>query len=328
MEKLSSAIIISPIKDAYYNLAIERLFISANFNFPIMFLWQSQNAVVIGAHQNPFAECNLQKMEQDGVQLTRRATGGGAVYHDEGNLNFCFIQPKKNANKNANFQIVLSALKSLSISAQLNGRNDVTVNGFKVSGSAYYDGSNVSLHHGTLLISSNLNALATYLTPRPEKLLKNGVKSVRSRVCNLREFNPQITVELMKNALIDAFSSANGGAEILRVENFFKPSEINGEREYICSNQYLFSKWENFNAKVSKNFEWGFCTIDLSLNAFGEICSLIAESDTLFAKELGAVISQLKGKKLSEIQNLPNFSGQTAIIYKEIANLLINKLNV
>ena len=132
MDNSSSAVIIlSREKNAYYNLAVEKKLLNGFFNRPVLFLWQSKNAVIIGAHQNPFTECNLVAMQENQVQLARRLSGGGAVYHDDGNLNFCFVNPKKH-DKKINFEIVLSALKGLKINADLTGRNDLVVNGFKI----------------------------------------------------------------------------------------------------------------------------------------------------------------------------------------------------
>ena len=172
MKGATSAVIISSQTNAYYNLAVEKLLLSANLTAPLLFLWQSQNAVVIGAHQNPYAECNLTKMNEDAVQLTRRISGGGAVYHDLGNLNFCFVAPKELYSEKKQTQLIVKALSTLGVIAEISGRNDITVNGFKISGNAYYRGNLNCLHHGTLLISSDLNRLIAYLAPPKEKLEK------------------------------------------------------------------------------------------------------------------------------------------------------------
>jgi lipoate-protein ligase A len=190
---------ISPSTDPYFNLALEDyLFRSVLNTQPILYLWQNANSIVIGRAQNPWTECDLDKMAQDDVKLVRRQSGGGAVYHDLGNLNFTFLNPKNspnsnlNYNKQTNLQIIINALEQFDISAKFSGRNDILVypeisdpNGKKISGSAFRETKDKAFHHGTLLVNADLEKLGAYLTPPDKKLKSKGVKSVRSRVAIL-----------------------------------------------------------------------------------------------------------------------------------------------
>ena len=326
MGNFNSAIILSNDTSAYYNLAIERLLLKQNIQIPLLFLWQSKNAVVIGAHQNPFAECDLEKMQLNGVELARRMTGGGAVYHDIGNLNFTFITPKPLSDFNANFKMILSALEGFGITSTLSGRNDILANGFKVSGSAYYKTERTELHHGTLLIDSDLSALSSYLTPKKEKLLKNGVKSVASRVTNLKSINGNLTVDFVKNALIDSFKRQNADCETVEITQFLTSNEINEQIEFIKSQEYLYEKWRNFNKKVGKTCEWGYCSVDFCIDASGQIIALQIESDTTFSQ----VISQIQKTLLNcNLFALPCEWGSNSIekqIYNSIVELIKERL--
>ena len=150
-----------------------------------LYLWSNSDAVVIGRNQDAYAECRVDALESAGGMLARRLSGGGAVWHDGGNLNFSFISCEKDEDKDANFGIVLSALASLGIHAELGGRNDLMLNGAKFGGSAYYRRDGKALHHGTVMVNTPPDAVARYLTPPAEKFEGKAVKSVASRVAPL-----------------------------------------------------------------------------------------------------------------------------------------------
>lgn len=193
--------------DPYYNLALEQhLMETVPADTCILYLWQNRNTVVIGRNQNPWVECRTTLLEQEGGFLARRMSGGGAVFHDFGNLNFTFVTAEENYDLQKQFSVLTEACKILGIPAQLSGRNDVTAAGRKFSGNAFYRASGKACHHGTLLIDADMEKLGKYLMPSPAKLQAKGVDSVRSRVVNLRELSPEITVDAMKNAMVAAFS--------------------------------------------------------------------------------------------------------------------------
>ena len=182
-----------------------------------MFLWRNQPTIIIGKHQNPWKECHVQKLEQDGVILARRKSGGGCVYQDLGNSVFSFINPisdfSKQDFKTLNNEVLINSLSSFGIKAEASGRNDMVVDGKKISGSAYKlklgksngEGRR-SLHHGTMLLNLDLNALSRYLNPNKKKLESKGVSSVISRVMNLSEVAPHIDHDNFCSALEAAFA--------------------------------------------------------------------------------------------------------------------------
>lgn len=193
----SLRLLISDSYDPWFNLAVEEcIFRQMSPNQRVLFLWRNADTVVIGRAQNPWKECNTRRMEQDGVKLARRSSGGGAVFHDLGNTCFTFMAGKPGYDKTISTQIILNALASLGIQATASGRNDlVVINGEderKVSGSAYKETKDRGFHHGTLLLNADLSRLADYLNPDPKKLQAKGITSVRSRVTNLVELLPGI----------------------------------------------------------------------------------------------------------------------------------------
>lgn len=196
----------------YYNLALERsLFDFVDEDTVILYLWQNSHTIVIGKNQNAYAECKVDEFIGAGGTLARRPSGGGAVYHDLGNLNFSIICKESIAKEHTYQRIVKEALRIFGIVSEFNGRNDLTVDDKKFSGNAFYVKDDVLCQHGTILINSDFKELSKYLTPDISKLERNHVKSVESRVVNLSEISDKITVESMKEAMIKATNAVRLG---------------------------------------------------------------------------------------------------------------------
>lgn len=178
--------------DPTYNLAFEQyLFDTLPRGASALGLWQNDNAVIIGRHQDTAAEIDPAYVAAHGIRVVRRTTGGGAVFHDLGNLNFTYIADHP---EGARFDFafftrpVIDALAALGVRAELSSRNDLSVDGRKISGNAQFHRDGRVLHHGTLLFAADLEALSGALRPSPEKLASRGVASARARVANISEF--------------------------------------------------------------------------------------------------------------------------------------------
>lgn len=199
-------------KDPYMNLAAEELLMESDPADIILFLWQNENTIVIGRNQDVRAECRVQEFLAAGGRIARRKSGGGAVYHDTGNLNFSFIASADHYDVRRQLGVIVKALVRFGIRAEISGRNDLTVSGRKFSGNAFYDNKRMKLHHGTILIDTDPAKIAAYLTPDQRKLAKRGVKSVGARVVCLKELCPDITAGKMKEAVQEAFQDEYGPA--------------------------------------------------------------------------------------------------------------------
>ncbi len=184
--------------DPTWNLALEQyVFDSLPRDRNYFILWQNAHAVIVGRHQNTLAEVNEPYIKEKGIQVVRRLSGGGAVYHDLGNLNFTFIQDAENGiqvDLRSFCEAVATAIRALGADAQVNGRNDILLDGKKFSGNAQYVREGRVMHHGTLLFDSDMQAAQDALRPDPEKIKAKGVQSVRSHITCLKPYLPGVSL--------------------------------------------------------------------------------------------------------------------------------------
>ncbi len=265
--------------DPYYNLAVEKhLLDCVEKNEVILYLWQNQNTVVIGKNQNALTECKCALLQEDGGYLARRLSGGGSVFHDLGNLNFTFICATENYDLSRQMQVIKAACTLAGISAEISGRNDILADGRKFSGNAFYNSKGKSYHHGTILINADKEKLQRYLTPPKAKLRSKGVKSVKSRVINLSELNPSLSIELMKEYMISAFKKVYGlsPSPFTITDN----AEISILAEKYASWEYLYAPSLPFTFSCEGNFPWGNIEIQLDIKS-GIIQSVQVYTDAM-----------------------------------------------
>ncbi len=252
--------------DPWHNLAVEEvLFSMPRGNEMYLYLWQNKNTVVIGRHQNVFKECRTALLEAEGGKLARRTTGGGAVFHDLGNLNFTFITTKANYDLERQLSVIIAAVSALGIDAGFTGRNDIiAANGAKFSGNAFRFSNEYGMHHGTLLINADLNKLGRYLAPSPDKLKAKGVDSVRARVCNLADIALDITVDTMRKALIAAFEREYGAFEQISEAQLDKAA-LNAAQALLSSEQWRYGRSQTCDARLDTRFAWGGVEVELKV---------------------------------------------------------------
>ncbi|WP_265421270.1 lipoate--protein ligase A [Aeromonas salmonicida] len=295
-------LLVSDSHDPLFNLAVEEcIFRQMDPNQRVLFLWRNANTVVIGRAQNPWKECNTRRMEEDGVTLARRSSGGGAVFHDLGNSCFTFMAGKPGYDKSISTAIVLDALKLLGVSAFVSGRNDLLVatqdGDRKVSGSAYRETHDRGFHHGTLLLDADLSRLANYLNPDPKKLAAKGISSVRSRVANLCELLPGIEHQQVSHALIEAFF-AHYGARV--PPEHISPTQLPdlpGFADTFArqrSWEWNFGHAPAFTHQLDERFDWGGVELHFDVEK-GIIGRAQIFSDSLDPAPLDALAQRLVG---------------------------------
>lgn len=246
----------------------------------ILYLWQNKNTVVIGKNQNPWLECRTSLLEEEGGVLARRTSGGGAVYHDLGNLNFTFIMRKEDYDLDKQMSVIQTACALAGIQAEKSGRNDILADGRKFSGNAFFQNRTHAYHHGTLMVDVDRNKLGRYLSPPKAKLEAKGVASVRSRVVNLKELNPKLTIDTMKSYMKEAFCRVYGlDAEPLPLSQEDTTEIARLAAEY-GSWEYLFGAPLPFTFQCESHFSWGHIQLQLDAKE-GIITSAKIYSDAM-----------------------------------------------
>ena len=263
-EVVKPRIIHSTSFNPWVNLSIEEyLLTNVKPDEVLLYLWQNDNTVVIGRNQNPWKECDCEALTAAGGKLARRLSGGGAVYHDLGNLNFTFIMSKNHYDVRKHQQVIIDALKKHEIDAVFSGRNDMLVDGRKFSGHAYYSNGTNAYHHGTILVNTDFEKLSGLLNPSAEKIQSKSVASVKSRIINLAEVAPDMTTDQIKRSMSESFAAYYGAAGTSNFEG--TPETIIGLYEKYSSWDWCYGKSPVFDVSHGKRFNWGEVEINLTL---------------------------------------------------------------
>lgn len=315
--------------DPKFNLSIEEWLM--DFSEPdevILFLWQNENTIVIGRNQNPYKECDVKKLKEDGVCLIRRLSGGGAVYHDMGNLNFTFIASDDNYDVENNLKVIIDAIDKFGIKGVFNGRNDLLVKERKFSGNAFISDKGKNCHHGTLLVDVDLDKLSGYLTVSPLKLKSKGIDSVLSRVLNLKEICPQMTIESLKTALIASFNEFyNTKAELIILNE--NSIDVTKYVKKYNSWDWNYSESPDFSIVLENKFNWGILEINLELSD-GKIKDCKIFTDAIEPKDFKVLEKSLINVqfKRSAILGIIEKHIKNDKIKQELCNFIIDKIHV
>ena len=282
---------VSPSPDAWRNLAADEWFLDhLTPDDTLLYFYQNARAVIIGRSQNPWAECRLDRMARDGVQLARRISGGGAVYHDAGNLNFSFITGEAAYDVPRQLGVILRAVRGLGIPCEISGRNDLLADGRKFSGNAFCARGGMRQHHGTLLVNADMTRLSDYLNPDPRKLASKGVKSVRARVCNLTEFVPSLTCDALRKRVQDAFAEEYGAYTELQPAD----ADIAPYYEKQQSGDWRLGHSPRFDYEIDERFPWGGVRILLTLRR-GAADEVTVYTDANDARLADTIAARLRG---------------------------------
>lgn len=315
--------LISTQYDPFLNRAVEQyLADNQEENTVTMYLWKNQQTVVIGYNQNPYSECNVDLLLNEGGHLMRRGTGGGAVYHDLGNINFSFVADKRLYDVKKQLSVIQEALLTYGLQTEISGRNDLTYEGRKFSGNAFAKGQKNDLHHGTILIKTDGAMMQRYLIVDKAKLLKNGVKSVVSRVVNLSEAVPELTSENIKQPLIQSFEKVYGGkATALDFDTFINNKEVQAIISEISSRNFLFGRWEQFKTTKKARFIWGGVEIALQIDEANALIKDVQIASDCLEPETIRQAEHLLQDASTKVK--PMFDTDNEII-KDIVHLIYN----
>jgi lipoate-protein ligase A len=291
--------IINPSTDPFFNLALEEnLLMNEHHQEDIFMLWQDRPVVVVGRNQNTLKEINLDVVKRKGIAVVRRLTGGGAVYHDAGNLNFTFIV---NDERRTGFDFtrftepIITTLGQMGIKAENSGRNDITIAGKKFSGNAQYRWKNRLLHHGTLMFDCRIEDMVEVLNVDQKKIISKGVKSVSSRVTNIREqLSQDVSMQQFKAILLQTVK-ADG---LLQNERQLSEAELVAierlRQEKYMSWDWVYGHSPAFNVRRSRAFSWGTVEVGMYIEK-GLIQACRIYGDFFTNDDINELTSALQG---------------------------------
>lgn len=297
--------------DPHYNLAFEEyVFKNLNSDDDYVLLWRNGPAIIVGKNQNTVEEINMEFVKENNIKVVRRVTGGGAVYHDLGNLNFSFIA-KADSNEKIDFKTynvpIIKALEKLGVKCDLSGRNDLVIDGKKFSGIAQSISKGRVLNHGTLLFDSELDVLSKALNVKRDKIESKGIKSVSSRVTNIKAYvKEDVDVLEFKELLLkNIFEYFNEPVEVHELSDEDKNNIQKMVDERYGTWEWNFGRSPNFNYKGYGRFAGGCVETRLQVeNGLIENCKIYGD---FFGKgDIAVLEEKLKGVRydLDEIKSV------------------------
>ncbi len=316
--------------DPYFNLALEEyVFEKLPKDDGYFMLWQNANTIVIGKYQNAFEEVNQKVVDERGIRVARRLSGGGAVYHDLGNLNFTFIVDRQDVD-GLNFKIftepVIETLKGFGVKAEFTGRNDIVIDGRKISGNSQYVKKDRVMHHGCIMLDSDLEKVADALNVKAAKFVSRSSKSVRSRVTTINENAPKpITMGEFKAALKERILGDGS------IEPYELSEEDLREIDYLRDTKYATWQWNygferEFEMTREAKFDSGLVTVNLTakdgrirdIRFYGDFFGN-GEIEDLEKALRGVILDSRLEKKLEDL-DLPEY--MAGISPHELAELI------
>ncbi|EFF41346.1 lipoate--protein ligase [Mycoplasmopsis alligatoris] len=296
-------IFVSNNTSPYINLSIEELLVKdESITDNILYIYQHKNAIIIGKNQNAHEEINKDFVEQNKIEVSRRLSGGGAVYHDLGNINFSFISKNVNGGDYLAFLTpIIDFLNSLGLNAQFHGRNDLLCNGAKISGNAQYIYKNKIVSHGTLLFDVDLTKLSKALNPSKLKIESKGIQSIRSRVTNIaKELNYSMDVKTFIESLVDFFvKKYQAHNEEIPFSKYQK--ELDELQKLRSSESWIFDKQAKFSAQNIAKFPGGILNVKFNVEN-SVIKNIKFEGDFLSKLDVSQIENKLSGVKFSKAE--------------------------
>ena len=310
--------IVNPSEDPYYNMAFDEFVLERmDLPSPVFYLWRNRPSVIIGMNQNAYAEVNIPYLEEKGINLVRRVTGGGAVYHDLQNLNYTIAGRSSDLEKDypGYLRFMVEALNSLGVNAELSGRNDIMVDGRKCSGYAKRVYKDRLMVHGTLMYNVDIQELSKALAVPGSKLSAAGIASVRSRVANLKDYLPHISgIEEFKDRLFEIMSrnSEGGRDEELPLSDEQRAQVEVFAKEKFRTWEWIYGRSPKADFRSSKKFQCGTVEVSFSVN-HGMVTGLRFGGDYLGNLPTLSLEERLEGVRMSSEEIMSALEGGTPV---------------
>lgn len=309
--------------DPEFNLASEE-YLLKNKEESFIYFWVNAPSVIVGVNQNALEEVNLSFLEEKGIKIVRRLTGGGAVYHDLNNLNYTVIAPYKDGEHDFKPYAypIIEYLRKIGLNADFSGRNDIEIDGKKISGNAQTVYNGRVLHHGTLLFKTDLQTLNDALKPSKLKTQSKGIKSVRARVTNISENLKDLSFSRFKNGICDYFLS--------KCEKYQLTKEDIEEINKLKKEKYSTYEWNIGNSPKASNYfeeKFDFGVIKISFDIIdGLMQNVCINGDFFTSKPIEEFSKTLNGVKWQKASVMQAFKGIEEYIYKSSAKEIVDKL--
>ena len=282
--------------DAAFNLALEEL-IASKYQDEAVMLWRNAPSIIVGRNQNTESEINGEAVRRRGIPVVRRITGGGAVYHDLGNVNYTITVRDRQMDGEAfarNAEVILQVLRGMGVPAVFKGRNDILADGRKISGSAKSVLTDRTLFHGTLLFDVDMENLVELLSPDEEKIRAKGIRSIRARVANIREFLPELDVEGFLAELERRLLAALGERAVSPI-----PEALIAEAEKLADGKYRTWLW-NFGSNTAYSYcrkaRFAGGSVEVRFNVSGNrMEDVIFQGDFFGRRPVGELAEKLNG---------------------------------
>ncbi len=287
-----ASIFLAKSNNPYENIAIEAAIFKQKEE--ALYLWINQPSIIMGRNQDACKEYNPEVLKRKNILPVRRLTGGGCVYHDFGNLNFSFFG--KELNKDKWLQIIKDALETFGIHANTSGRNDLLVDGYKVSGTAYLQEDDWYVFHGTLMVDVNIEELVSVLQVSHLKYEGKGIDSIRSRVKNLCDFSNEITVSSLQCAIIDAYKKKFPDAEYRNISKDEKQYQILVSKDWIYSSN-------DFSLVIEKKVGNAIVQLHLFVEN-NKINHIKVYTDSLYIDLCGIIQNKLLNMEYSKLESI------------------------
>ncbi len=309
----------SASNNIYYNLSAEEwLMRKVGKEELIVFFYVNDPCVVLGANQNVETECNMSFIHDQHILLARRRSGGGCVYHDNGNLNYAFIGDPHLINEEIVYDLIISSLGRLGIKAKKVGRNDITVSRLKISGNAFISGEKNYFQHGTILIKTDLSMLESSLNVDHRKKMIYGISSCRQRVLNLTDINVELTPAKVISAIKEQVENKYGNIYEYKLPDTVLLKEF---IEKYKSNDWIYGSAFAHTFYVDAEYSWGYTRTSLLIKN-GIIANVAIDTDSMNERLSEAFKECVLGCEINELKDLHVQNNQIKDIIADITKAI------
>lgn len=322
-------IYVSDEHDPYVNLALEE-FLCEHYEIGsriLLYLWQNDNTVVIGRNQNAYEQCHMNFIKEHHIKIARRLSGGGAVYHDLGNLNYTIISGNKLFSKEENTKMIIDSIHKFGIHAVPSGRNDIAADGYKISGTAYFTGRYASYQHGCIMVHTDQETMYKALRIRQDKIISKNIKSVNARTINLQELCGSMDVGKLERQIIKTFCEKYRNHRTVSMGPLYENVNYKQLLQRYSSRSWNIEENADNKADIYGRLSFGDCSIVFHVED-GIVLKTKIYTDSLLVDQIlqaEEILSGIPYDKYSIVKVLEEYE-KDGNICRELKELILSKM--